>query len=110
MAANYPRPLALSGDLSLRSISGLHTQLIEAIDGHEAVFIGTEAVDSIDIAALQLLVSATKTAAARGRQVSLAAPDGGPVARALVAAGLFTPAGVPKVASLSCWTITREAA
>lgn len=46
MTANYPRPLALSGDLSLRSISGLHTQLIEAIDGHEAVFIGTEAVDS----------------------------------------------------------------
>jgi len=110
MAAKTPRPLALSGDLSLRSISELHTQLIEAVDGHEAVAIGTADVESIDVAAIQLLVSATRTAAARGRHVSLTAAADGAVGRALIAAGFFAADGTPKVPSLSSWTITREAA
>jgi ABC-type transporter Mla MlaB component len=110
MAAKTPRPLVLSGDLSLRSISELHTQLIEAVDGHEAVAIGTAGVESIDVAAIQLLVSATQTAAARGRRVSLTAPADGPVARALIAAGFFKADGTPKIPSLSSWTIVREAA
>lgn len=110
MASLNLHPLPLSGDLSLRSIAELHIQLTRAIDGHEAIAVGTDGVDSIDAATLQLLVSAARTAAARGRQLSLAAPADGPVARALVAAGFFTADGTPKVPSLSSWTIVREAA
>ncbi len=94
----------------MRSISELHAKLTEAIAAHEAVAIGTDAVDSIDIASLQLLVSATKTAAAQGRTLAVTAAEGGAVARTLIAAGFFAADGSPKVASLSTWTITREAA
>lgn len=103
-------PLHLSGDLSLRSISELHARLTEAIAAHDAVAIGTDAVDSIDVAALQLLVSATRTATAQGRTLTVSAAEGSAVARTLVAAGFFAADGTPKVATLSTWTITREAA
>jgi ABC-type transporter Mla MlaB component len=110
MSKLLPHPLHLSGDLSLRSISELHSRLTEAVTAHPAVSIDTSAVESIDVAAVQLLVSATRTAAAQGRTLTVTAPENGPVARTLVGAGLFTADGTPKSAILSTWTISREAA
>lgn len=94
----------------MRSISELHKTLTQAIAAHEAIAIATDAVESIDVAALQLLVSATKSATAQGRSLSLTAADGSAVARTLVAAGFFAADGSPKVPTLSTWTISREAA
>ena len=105
-----PHPLRLSGDLSLRNISELHQRLTEALAEHQAIDLQTAEVESADTGTLQLLVSAAKTAAARGRQVSLTATADGPVARTLVAAGFFAADGTPKIPSLSSWTIVREAA
>lgn len=110
MPSPLPHALHLSGDLSLRSISELHAKLTEAIAAHDAVAIGTDAVESIDIAALQLLVSATRTADAQGRKLSVSAVEGSTMARTLIAAGFFAADGAPRVATLSTWTITREAA
>lgn len=110
MPSHLPYPLHLSGDLSLRSISELHATLTQAIATHEAVVVATDAVDSIDVAAMQLLVSATASAAARGRTLSLTAAPGGAVARTLVSAGFFAADGSCKVPTLPTWTITHEAA
>lgn len=103
-------PLRLSGDLSLRNISELHRRLTEALAEHQAIDLDTREVESADTGTLQLLVAAAKTAAATGRTLGLAADAASPMGRALVRAGFFTEAGRPLVATLSSWTITREAA
>jgi len=103
-------PLHLSGDLSLRNISELHTRLLQALAEHRAIALDTTGVESVDVGTLQLLVSATNSAAADNRTLSLAADAATPMGRALVRAGFFAGDGRPLVATLSTWTLTREAA
>lgn len=94
----------------MRTISNLHAALTAALAEHPAIAVDTGAVESVDAGTLQLLVSATKTAAATGRSLSLAADAATPMGRALVSAGFFTSDGRQLVPSLTSWTITREAA
>ncbi|MDB5541402.1 MAG: hypothetical protein JWQ89_3129 [Devosia sp.] len=110
MSRPSPHPLHLSGDLSLRTISNLHAALTAALAEHPVIALDTGAVDSIDIAALQVLVAATKATSATGRTLTLAAGATTPMGRTLIRAGFFTPDGRPLVASLNSWTLTREAA
>jgi ABC-type transporter Mla MlaB component len=110
MSRSSPHPLHLSGDLSLRTIADLHAELQRAVAGHDAIAVSTGKVDSIDIAAIQLLVSAARTAAAADKVLTVAAELQSPAGRALVGAGLFAADGSPLVPTLSHWTITREAA
>jgi len=109
MSRSSPHPLRLSGDLSLRTISELKAELGAAVAGYDAIVVVTDAVESVDVAVLQLLASAARTAAERGRTLSLTASPGSPMARALVAAGFVAGDGSSKVPTLS-WTIAREAA
>lgn len=110
MSRPSAHPLHLSGDLSLRNISELHTRLLQALAEHQSVELDTAAVESIDVGTVQLLVSAAKTAAADGRTVSMAAGAATPMGRALLRAGFFTGDGRSLVPTLTSWTITREAA
>lgn len=110
MPKSLPHPLALSGDLSLRSIAELHARLTEAVAAHDAVAVDTADVTSIDVASLQLLVSATRTAAAQGRTLTVSASSGSAAARTMIAAGFLAADGSPKLSELSTWTIAREAA
>lgn len=110
MSRSSAHPLRLSGDLSLRNISELHTRLLQALAEHRAIAVDTAAVESIDVGTLQLLVSATTSAVADDRTLNLSADAATPMGRALVRAGFFTGDGRPLVAPLSSWTLTREAA
>ncbi len=110
MSRSSPHPLHLSGDLSLRTIADLHARLQAAVAGHESVAISTDGIATIDIAAIQLLVSATRTAAAADKVLTVAAELESPTGRSLVGAGLFAADGSPLVPTLSHWTISREAA
>jgi ABC-type transporter Mla MlaB component len=110
MSRSTPHPLHLSGDLSLRTIADLHAELQRAVAAHDAITVSTGSVDSIDIAAIQLLVSAARTAAAAEKVLTVTAAADSAFGRALVGAGLFSGDGRPLVATLSHWTITREAA
>lgn len=110
MSRPSPHPLRLSGDLSLRNIAELHQRLQQALAEHQAIAIDTGTVESVDVGTLQLLVAAAKSAAATGCSLSLAADAATPMGRALIRAGFFAESGRPLVASLSSWTITREAA
>jgi ABC-type transporter Mla MlaB component len=110
MTPSSVHALRLSGDLSLRTISELHATLKAVLAQHKAIAVDTRAVESIDAGTLQLLVSATTTAAAAGRLLSLAAAPDTPMSRALVGAGFFAPDGRLLVPSLTSWTIAREAA
>lgn len=110
MSRPSAHPLHLSGDLSLRNISELRTQLLQALAEHPGIDLTTAAVESVDVATLQLLVAATRSAVADGRTLSLAADAATPMGRALVRAGFFTGSGRPLVPTLSTWTLTPEAA
>lgn len=110
MSRPSAHPLHLSGDLSLRNIAELHTRLLQALAEHRAIDLDTTAVESIDAGTLQLLVSATNSARADDRSLHLVADAATPMGRALVRAGFFTGDGRPLVATLSTWTLTREAA
>lgn len=110
MSRPSAHPLDLSGDLSLRNIAELHTRLLQALAEHRAIDLTTAAVESVDVGTLQLLVAATKSAAADDRALSLVADMATPMGRALVRAGFFTADGRPLVPTLPSWTLTREAA
>ncbi len=110
MSRPSAHPLLLSGDLSIRNISELQNRLLQALAEHRAIELATAGVESIDVGTLQLLVAATKSAAADDRTLGLAADSATPMGRALVRAGFFTEAGRPLVPTLPTWTLTREAA
>ena len=110
MSRPSAHPLHLSGDLSLLNISGLHTRLLQALAEHRAIDLDTAAVESVDAGTLQLLVSATRSAAADDRSLRLAADADTPMGRALIRAGFFTEDGRSLVPILTSWTLTREAA
>ena len=103
----HPFSLKLSGALGLRGIEALRGEITEALAEHEAVAIDTSAVESADASAIQLLLSAQKTANAEGKALTLTAA--GPLARALMALGLVTADGAPLVPETSTWTIKAAA-
>ncbi len=105
-----PFSLKLSGELGLRGIDALRREIAAALAEHEAVAIDTTAVEAADTSAIQLLLSAQKTASLEGKALSLAATAAGPLAKTLVALGLVAADGTPLVPETSTWTITKAAA
>ena len=104
-----PFSLRLSGDLGLRGIEALKADIAAALAGFDAVVIDATGVESADASAIQLLLSAQKTANADGKALSLSAAPG-PLVSTLVTLGLLAADGTPLVAETSTWTITRAAA
>jgi anti-anti-sigma regulatory factor len=104
-----PFSLALSGELGLRGIEALKAEIVAALAAHEAILIDTAAVEAADASAIQLLLAAQKTANAEGKALSLAACDGSPLARTLIALGLLRADGTPLVPETSTWTLTKAA-
>lgn len=102
-----PFSLKLSGELSLRGIDTLKAQISAALASHDAVAIDTSAIEGVDASAVQLLLSAQKTANAEGKAMTLAAS--GPLTRTLVALGLVAADGAPLVSETSTWTIKAAA-
>jgi len=104
-----PYSLKLSGELGLRGIEALKAQIAEALSSHDAVAIDTSAVEGVDASAIQLLLSAQKTANADGKAMSLSASAAMPLGRTLVALGLVAADGAPLVPETSTWTIKAAA-
>lgn len=104
-----PFSLKLSGELGLRGIDALKAQIAEALASHDAVAIDTTEVESADASAIQLLLSAQKTANADGKAMSLSAGAETPLGRTLVALGMVAADGAPLVPETSTWTIKAAA-
>jgi ABC-type transporter Mla MlaB component len=102
-----PFSLTLSGELGLRGIDALKAEIAAALSDHEAVAIDTAAVESAYTSAIQLLLSAQKTANADGKALTLTAT--GPLAKTLMALGLVAADGTPLVPETSTWTIKAAA-
>lgn len=93
MASANTQIFALSGAVGLKNAPELVERLRAAIVQSEALVIDAEGLDSLDVAALQLLVSAHKSALLQGKSVSLRRPPTGVLREALARAGFIDAQG-----------------
>lgn len=78
----------LCGDLSLASIGQAHEQILSAFEQDLPIVIDLEGVTNADLTLTQLVEAARKSAARRGRGLSLSAPASGAL-RAVLERGGF---------------------
>ncbi len=102
--------LELSGELGLRGIEKLKSDIMAALEANDSVALDTSLVESADASAIQLLLAAQKTANAEGKSLSLFAPASGALATTLSTLGLLATDGTPLVPETSTWTIIKAAA
>ena len=95
--------VTLAGNIGLREASGLAAQLKTAIAAHPSVTVVTDAVTDIDIAGLQVLVAAHRTALAAGKALSMRAAKDGAMRRALTRAGFYDKSGAPLTNEAKSW-------
>jgi len=82
------RNLALKGELNMRNITKAVKRIDGALMAGVPVRIDASQVTAVDVAALQALVSAHKTARSRGVPLQIQIPEGGALADGLAACGL----------------------
>ncbi|MBO0902859.1 STAS domain-containing protein [Jiella sonneratiae] len=82
-----PSDYALAGDVSIRDVDALAADLRDRL-ARGALAIRTGDLQSIDVAVLQLLLSARKSASAAGSAFSIDADEAGTLALAIDRAGL----------------------
>ncbi len=94
----------LAGSLGLRDAARLSAELAEALAQPGPLTIDCSGLGDVDLAIVQLLVAAHKTAAATGKPLTLVSPPGGPLAALLVQAGFVSPDGRPLTPQGQFWS------
>lgn len=94
--------IRLEGAQTIREAEGLALRLREALAAHDGVRVETQAVSAADVAVLQVMVAAHRTARRDGRTLSIEAASGGALEAALQAGGLAAP-GVIRLEA-GAWT------
>ena len=74
MSTMEPRKVALAGSYTVERASELKDQLLEALNGSDAVDLDISGLTGGDLAMLQVLCSAQKTCAARGKAIRPSQP------------------------------------
>lgn len=100
--------ISLSGHVRLDAAEALALDLASALGGGGEVLVDTGAADSLDVAIVQVLVAAHRSAAERGARLSVRAPEGGALARAFLKLGIGAACDLPPVWTGDCWTGLRE--
>ncbi len=83
--------LALDGELTIRTIEAIHARLTDALAAGGDLLIDTTHATQVDIAFIQLVLAARRSAAAAGTSLTLAAPAGGALRDALARGGFLSP-------------------
>jgi hypothetical protein len=97
----------IAGSLGLRDATRLAAEFAVHVGAPGPLVFDCGSLAEADLAGVQLLVSAGCSAAAAGKQLTVAAPLGTPLAELLAAAG-FVPPDIPSVTGI--WTITEARA
>ncbi len=92
--------LALRGPLTVAACEIIHAELGAADERGGDIVIETDPQAEVDVAFLQLLISAERSAARAGRRVALHAPPAGGLAAALKSAGFAPPPGAVALADI----------
>lgn len=85
--------IALRGPLTVAACEIIHAELVAAEQRGLDVIVDWEAEAEVDVAFLQLLISAERSASRAGRAIALGAPPCGGLASALRSAGFAPPPG-----------------
>jgi hypothetical protein len=86
--------LTVSGEVSLRDIGAIHEVLVEAVNASKGrVHVDVSLTEKGGLPLLQLLMSAHKTLRAQGRDFTVSAGEGHPLATVADAAGLSEEVG-----------------
>lgn len=85
--------LALSGDLSIRSIADAHGQLGAALRDHADVAVAVADDAVVDLTLVQLICAARRSADEAGKTFAMAAPAGGTLLETLRRGGFTATAG-----------------
>ena len=102
--------ILLEGKIALRDAPGVLQGLDDAVKRFAHIEIDMSAVVEVDLCALQLLVSARKSASALGRKLTLVVAPNGAVAAGLIRVGLVGRDGRPRNAAEEFWSsVTRIA-
>jgi hypothetical protein len=93
----------LAGALSIRDGERLRVTLLEAVQKHSRTEIGFDGVTGADLSAIQLIISARKSAANAGKSLTLTGPAGGCLLDTLKRAGLVNPEGSKPASGQAFW-------
>jgi anti-anti-sigma regulatory factor len=104
LIASGSQTFPLNGSLGLRDAARLSAELAEALARPGPLTIDCTALAGVDLAIVQLLVAAHKTAAAAGKPLALVSPPGGPLAALLRQAGFIAPDGRPLTPQAEFWS------
>jgi len=87
-----PARLSFDGSLTVRTIAPLRDAILHAFASHAAIEVDCAGAESVDLAFIQLLIAARRSAVASGKAFGLAAPAAGALRVALEQGG-FLPHG-----------------
>ena len=93
MPPPQPFTVDLTGELTLRTVAAAHADLAAALEAHDEVTARVDAEATVDLAFVQLIESARRTAAEAGRGSALAAPAQGALLETLRRGGFVESAG-----------------
>lgn len=101
--------IKLRGALSITEAAAFKTALVDSLNSMDAVEINLDEVESIDLACLQLLCSAHRTAANKGKQVAVKMPLPSPFLEAREKAGFVYTKQCRFVSTNDClWVVWSE--
>lgn len=102
--SNAGATVVLRDAAGIRDAGSLANELRAALEAHPAVEVETGALTSVDVAVLQVLVAAHKTARAGGRALRIHAPHGGVLERVLEQSGIAASLDLPPIRDGETWT------
>lgn len=92
-AAVFGDACVLAGDLTFRTAGAVKDRLQEAVGTMSTVRIDCSRAEDVDFAFIQLLLAARRSANAMGKEFIVVSPEDGPVALAVVSAGVALEGG-----------------
>lgn len=99
--SNPPSRILLEGDVGVRDAARLAEQFSQAIAG--PLTIDCTSLSGVDLAVVQVLLAADRTARAAGQSLTLIHLPGGPLQQLLVATGFIAADGTPLTPDGPLW-------
>lgn len=100
--------LTLKGTQTLGSAAQLRAKITQYLTAGEGLTIDAGAAEAIDLASLQVLIAAQRSAADSDQALSIVAPKGTAIMKLAHSAGLYSSAGVPLLAETARWISAEE--
>ncbi|WP_050786834.1 STAS domain-containing protein [Rhodobacter ferrooxidans] len=101
--------MTLPADANIHQAEPLAAQILAALGQVAPLQIDTAAVESLDLAVVQILVAAHRQANRMGKRMSVALPEGSAFATALADFGILNPANAQITVQDGFWTGVHSA-